>query len=179
MKREDNLPLTSEDLKSNFEVCKQKGEAAEEIIKQKLEKKGWVVYQPITAGSHCFDMLCMKNKTEVIAIDVKSKARMNKFPATGIDYEDFLEYKKFSEKHLIDFWVIFVDEFEKLIYGNTIVELEKLRTENGKNYPFMMETKRGVKIRLWPLSAMLKIADLDDKQSENLKCLNQRNYNHE
>jgi Holliday junction resolvase len=163
----------------NFEVSLRKGTLAEEIIREKLEERGWVVYRPKTAGAHCFDMLCMKNKKEVIAIDVKSKARMNKFPATGIDYKNFLEYKSFSETHLINFWVIFVDEFKQMIYGNTIVELEKLRTENGKNYPFMMETKRGAKIRLWPLSAMLKIADLDDKQSENLKCLNQRNYNYE
>jgi len=166
-------------MSKSFEICLKKGALAEQIIKERLEEKGWVVYQPVTDGAHCFDMLCIKNKKQVIAVDVKSKARMNKYPATGIDYRHFLEYKTFSENHLIEFWVIFVDEFMRKIYGNTIAELEKQRVEDGVVYPFMVETKNSEKVRIWPLSAMIQIADIDQKQSENLMCLNQRSYGYE
>jgi hypothetical protein len=166
-------------MSKSFELSLKKGDLAENIIKRKLEEKGWVVYQPVTAGAHCFDMLCIKNKKRVIAIDVKSKARMNKFPATGIDYRHFCQYKTFSENHLVEFWVIFVDEFLKKIYGNTIQELEKQRVESSITYPYMIKTKEGNQIRLWPLSAMISIADLNEKQCEDLIVLNQRKYAYE
>ena len=56
-----------------------KGNIGEKIIQQYLEGKGWKVYKPFTKGAHWFDMLACKNKAKVIAIDVKTKARFNKW----------------------------------------------------------------------------------------------------
>lgn len=162
----------------SFEVALKKGDVGEAIVKAHLEKKGWVVYQPVTEGAHCFDILCIKQKKTAIAIDVKAKSRLNKYPATGINQTHFEEYKAFSEKHSMPFWLIFVDEGQKKIYGNCIKSLEEVRVIEGKTYPFVMPTG-GRPVRLWPLAAMLHIADLGDTDQANLLALNQRNYAYE
>ena len=54
----------------NFEVALKKGAVGETIVRRILEQKGWVVYQPMTDGAHCFDMLSIKDKKSAIAIDV-------------------------------------------------------------------------------------------------------------
>lgn len=163
-------------IQRNFEVAMKKGAVGESIIRQHLESKGWIVYQPITDGAHCFDMMSIKGKKMAIAIDVKAKARMNKWPATGINESHFLEYYQFSIKYSMPFWVIFVDEQQKTIYGNCISELEKPRIIDGIKYPFTLKTSFGKAIHIWPLSAMKHISDLDDTQALSLDMLSQRKY---
>ena len=159
-------------IQRNFETAMAKGEAGESIIRSHLEAKGWIVYKPFTDGAHCFDMMSIKDKRAAVAIDVKAKARMTKWPATGIDERHFNEYSHFSEKYKMPFWVIFVDEYLGRIYGNTIDELEKPRVVDGIEYPWVM---RG-KIRIWPLAAMKRIGTLADKQMKDLTKFNQRNH---
>lgn len=161
----------------NFEIALQKGEIGEQIVRKHLESKGWVVYQPETPGAHCFDILALLNKRNAIALDVKAKSRMNKYPATGIDQRHFEEYKHFSDRHQMPFWVVFVDEMQKTVYGNTIDELEKPRTVEGINYPFVMQIKKPV--RIWPLEAMKPIASLDSDSANKLASFNQRNHGYE
>ena len=160
----------------SFEVALQKGKIGEDIVRALLERKGWVVYQPETEGAHCFDMLSIKDKKYAIAIDVKAKAPLNKWPATGINERHFQEYLHFSQKHKMPFWVIFVDEQQGLIYGNTIEELEKPRTVEGMDYPILMNWQ--TPIRIWPLAAMKTIARLREHEMENLAQMNQRQYNY-
>ena len=161
--------------RTSFEQALKKGGAGEAIIKQYLESKGWVVYQPTTGGAHCFDMMSIKDKKTAIALDVKAKARMNKYPATGVNLTHFNEYKNFSEKHSMPFWIIFVDEMQMSIYGNSLDELEKPITVDGVRYPMTMYSK----LRLWPLVNMKIIATITKEQAAQLKELNQRNYNYE
>lgn len=161
----------------SFEVALVKGEIGEQIVKDHLESKGWVVYKPQTPGPHCFDILALLNKKSAIALDVKAKSRLNKYPATGIDQRHFEEYKSFSEKHLMPFWVVFVDEMQKTVYGNTIAELEKEREVEGVKYPFVMNAK-GKHVRIWPLEAMKPIASISDDSVQKLISFNQRNYSY-
>jgi len=161
----------------NFEIALKKGKVGEHIVRKHLEHKGWVVYQPETSGAHCFDILALLNKKNAIALDVKAKSRMNKYPATGIDQRHFEEYKNFSEKHLMPFWVVFVDEMQRTVYGNTIEELEKSRTVEGIAYPFVMQIAKPV--RIWPLVAMKHIANLGDSDQADLLALNQRKHVYE
>jgi len=162
----------------SFELALRKGDVGEELVRCRLEAQGWVVYKPITDKAHAFDILCIKNKRTAIAMDVKAKARLNKYPATGINQKHFEEYKYFSEKHLMDFWVIFVDEMQKSVYGNRLTELEKPRTVEGKTYPWVMPTK-GQPVRLWPLEAMITIGSIDAETQARLVDLSQRNYSYE
>ena len=66
-----------------------------------MEEKGYVVYKPVTEGAHAFDILAVKDKKTVIIADVKTKARRNYFPDTGINYKHYVEYKAISEKHCL------------------------------------------------------------------------------
>lgn len=157
----------------SFETALAKGEIGEQIVKLLMESVGWVVYRPVTEGAHHFDMLCIKDKRTAVAFDVKAKARMNNLPATGIDQRHFDEYARFSNRHQMPFWLVFVDEMERRVYGNEIAELEKERNVGGLKYPRHI---RGGKIRIWPLEAMRHIANLDEAQAESLIALSQRNY---
>ena len=38
-------------------ITVKKGDFAEEIIRGFLEEKGFVIYEPITNGAHCFDKI--------------------------------------------------------------------------------------------------------------------------
>jgi len=61
------------------------------------------------------------------------------------------------------------------IYGNEISKLEEQRTVDGVDYPFVLNT-RSDQIRIWPLEAMLKVADLTDEQKAALADCNQRTH---
>ena len=163
-------------IRPNFETSLKKGAVGEMIVRRNLEGKGWVIYEPVTDGAHCFDMMGIKDKKTAIALDVKAKARMNKWPATGINQQHFDEYQHFSLRHNMPFWVVFVDEAQRTIYGNTIQELEKERIVNGQVYPFQIETKYGKKIRLWPLASMIEIDVISDEDSDRLIMFNQRGH---
>lgn len=162
----------------NFEIALAKGEVGEMVVRAHLEKKGWVVYKPHTEGAHAFDILAIFQKKTAIALDVKAKSRMNKYPATGINQNHFEEYLAFSEKHLMPFWVVFVDEMQRTIYGNELGALEVPRVVSGVSYPFIMKTSYSP-VRLWPLEAMKHIADLDGVTASQLVSLNQRKYEYE
>lgn len=159
---------------ARFKRALEKGALGESIVRGILESKGWVVYQPMTNGPHAFDMLSIRNKKRAIAIDVKAKARMNAYPATGINECHHAVYSAFSERHSMPFWLFFVDESLKMIYGNSIEELDKPRVVDSQSYPWIMPGRKP--IRLWPLSAMIEIAKIDDEQSLALEILNQRKY---
>jgi hypothetical protein len=70
------------------------------------------------------------------------------------------------------FWIIFVDEMQKTIYGNTLDNLEKPVKTKTRSYP---STINNGNIRIWSLLSMKHIADLSEDQCNNLKLLNQRN----
>ena len=66
-----------------------KGDIGELIVREYLEKKGYIVYEPKTNGSHPFDKIAIKSKNDMIIVEVKTKARMNKFNATGFDLKSY------------------------------------------------------------------------------------------
>ncbi len=166
-------------IRPSFDIAMKKGAVGEDIVKRLFERKGWVVYSPETEGAHQFDILAIKDKASAIAVDVKTKASMKFYPATGINQRHFEEYLRFSEKHLMPFWLVFVDEGLKKIYGNTLSELEKPRQVEGRVYPLVITCNGGVKVRLWPLDAMEDIAALDDCAATALTSLSQRSYEYE
>lgn len=156
----------------NFKKALKKGAIGEEIIKDFLESKGWSVYQPFANKAHAFDMLAIKDKKNAIALDIKAKSRLDFIEATGVNTKHFETYKLFSEKHKMPFWIIFVDELQKTIYGNTIENLEKPVKTSTRNYP---STISNGNIRIWSLLSMKHISDLNEEQCNNLKSFNQRN----
>lgn len=151
-----------------------KGDFAENIVHDFLEKKGFIVYKPMTNAAHGFDRLAVKNKSQLIIAEVKAKARMNKYEATGIDLRHYNEYKKVQEKHNIPVWIFFVDELLSKIYGNWISELEKKITgDDGVEYP---NTKIAKGIILFSLKHMKDVSNLTSRQCEYLKENSTRTY---
>ena len=161
----------------SFSIALKKGAVGERIVRGLLEKNGWVVYQPITNGAHCFDMLSIKDKKKAIAIDVKAKARMNKWPATGVNERHFLEYKAFSETHNMPFWIFFVDELLGKIYGNELKELEVPIEVEGEMYPKTIQWPgNSPAIRYWSLASMKLLADISEEEMKELSSYNQRSH---
>jgi len=146
-----------------------KGNIGEELVLKFLERKGFIVYKPVTNGAHGFDNLATKDKKIVIMAEIKTKARMTYLEATGFDYKHYKEYKFISEKHNLPVFVFFVDEYLKKIYGNWLTELEK----KIDGFPRNISNN---KIILFSLKNMKDICKLSDEQCEKLKKLSTRNY---
>lgn len=153
-----------------------KGNVGEEIIKSYLEDLGWIIYKPVTDGAHGFDIMCYKNKEGCIMADVKTKARMNKIAATGINQSHFEKYNELSKKNTMPFWILFVDEMLGKIYGNSLDTLEMKRYIDGVTYPFIMKTRNNTQIRLYHLNSMKDIAILDTTTRDKLRAISRRNY---
>jgi len=148
-----------------FEIALQKGELGEKIIQEYLEAKGWIVYFPFTKNkAHAFDMLCTKNKEKIIAIDVKTKARLNKYNAQGINIKSYNEYLKFKEKMSINFYLIFVDD------------------KNGDVHTFEIgndiKSFTMGKIIFWWVKDMNFMFNIGKEKIEELSKFDQRNYDY-
>lgn len=148
----------------SFETALKKGEIGEKIIYDLLERKGWVVYCPFTKNkAHRFDILATKNKEKAIAIDVKTKARMNYWNATGVNIKSYKEYLIFMETTKIPFFLIFIDE--KL---GTIHSLD-LRKETPSFNPTTY-------IIAWYIDDMKYIGTISDDQKQEISQYDQRSY---
>jgi len=163
----------------SFETAMKKGAVGESIVRGKLEGAGWIVYQPATDGAHAFDMLGVKDKQKAIALDVKAKSLMNKYPATGVDQQHFEQYQQFSERHAMPFWLFFVDEHLGEIYGNSLEVLEKPVVVDGHLYPKVLTVANSKQIRIWPYVVMKKIAMLSNGDIQALMEYSQRNYEYD
>jgi hypothetical protein len=161
-----------------------KGELGERIVKDILQKKGYVVYTPSSLKedkAHIFDFLVMKkieNKKEIFVVEVKSKARLNKWPATGIDIRHFNEYLFIHQKNNLDFFLFFVDEHpnEQRIYGQRLSTLIAKKVVEGIEYPNTNLCKGKI---LFPLSDMKQIYKLNLNEVEQLKSMSSRNHQYE
>ena len=157
-----------------------KGALGEMIVRQALESKGYIVYEPKTKGAHPFDLLAVKDKRVFVIAEVKTKARLNNWEATGINVSHYNDYIHVMEAHNIDVVLCFVDEHpsEKRVYGQRLSELIKEHKENGIDYPnFDILKKRN--IVMIPLSKMITISNLDDHTVTNLMELSTRSHDYE
>jgi hypothetical protein len=149
----------------NFDIALKKGELGEDIIRKYLEEKGWIVYFPFTKNkAHAFDMLCTYKKEKVIAIDVKTKARLNKYAAQGIDIRSYNEYIYFKNTMNISFLLIFVDDKNGDVHAFEI----------GKE----MENFQIGKIIFWYLKDMMFLFNIGKEKINELSKYDQRNYNY-
>lgn len=154
-----------------------KGNLGEEIVKNVLESKGYIVYKCGTKGAHAFDFLAVKNKQVLFIAEVKSKARLNKFYATGINTKHYKEYKYIYNKHNIDILLFFVDEHpsEKRIYCQKLSILMQNKTIDNISYP---NTEIAKDIVLFSLSDMINVCYLSDEQMQMLKSFSNRSYDY-
>lgn len=153
-----------------------KGNIGELIVRKHLEKNGFIVYEPKTNAPHPFDKIAIKSKNNMVIVEVKTKARMNKFNATGFDLKSYKYYKLIRDKYNIPLYCFFVDEQLGEVYGNKLSILEENYKDNkGIVYP---NTKIVNNIILFSLDKMKKIHTLTDQQKENIKKHSTRNYDY-
>jgi hypothetical protein len=155
-----------EQKQKSFKVALKKGELGENIIQEFLEKRGWIVYRPFTKDkAHYFDALATKNKEKVIAIDVKTKARLNNWKAQGINITTYNEYKKFIDKVNVPFYLIFIDDKCGDVYS---AELSKLKNSFNPT----------PKIIAWYLNEMFYLFNIGEENIKMLSEFDQRNYDY-
>ena len=164
--------------KDNFDIANKKGGLGEQVVREYLELKGYIVYQPATMDKpHAFDMLAVRNKTEIIIAEVKTKPHRNYYPDTGINLRHYNEYKNISEKYQLDIFLFFVDEMEEKIYGNFLSSLKKTTQIFYKNriiiYPLI---EKG--ICYFPLQNMILITNLDRNMADIIKQSSTRKYDY-
>jgi len=142
-----------------------KGDIGEEIVKKYLQNRGWIIYKPITDGAHPFDMFCSRNKTEFMALDVKTKARLNNWAATGIDIRHYNDYKTLTETLDIDFYLFFVDDKVGTVHCQQLSKLPE---------PFKV-TKY---IYAWNLEDMIYLFTISDEEIKKISNFDSRNYDY-
>jgi Holliday junction resolvase-like predicted endonuclease len=159
-------------------ITVKKGNLGESIVRRALEKKGYIVYKAITEKAHGFDFLAVKDKRVFVIAEVKSKARMNKFEATGIDVRHLNDYVTVMEQQNLKVVLFFVDEHpkEKRVYCQSLYELLIPCVVDGVEYPNYSIAKG---IVLFPLSKMIEVEKLTDDESNTLTELSSRNYEYE
>ncbi len=155
-----------------------KGDLGEQIVKEALEKKGYTVYKCVTQGAHAFDFLAVKNKKVFLIAEVKSKARFNKFAATGVNVRNFEEYKYIHENQNIDVLLFFVDEHpkEERIYCQKLSILMQEKTVDGINYPNTAIASGKI---LFSLTDMVTVCKLNTAQLLELKNYSSRSYKYD
>ena len=152
----------------SFEKSLKKGDIGEIVIQEYLEKKGWIVYRPSTDGAHLWDMFCTKGKDKMIALDVKTKARFNKWNAQGIDHTSYNYYLKQSKKHKIPFYLFFIDD------KNGDVHLGDLEKLSNTEHFFLGDGNK--KVIVWDLKYMKKLFTVSDSVIKKMGKFDQRNY---
>ena len=157
-----------------FNKANSKGKIGELIVGEVFKRHGWIVYTPQENMSHAFDMIVIKDKKEAMAVDVKTKPARNYYPDTGLDLKDWNIYKEFTKRYTMTFWIIFVDENSKTIYGNYLEAMEKPVTIGKITYPLIIKTNEPE--ILFPLQNMITFAKLTDQEANEIKAFNQRNY---
>lgn len=149
-----------------------KGNYGEHLVKWFLEDKGFVVYKPITNKAHAFDGMAIRDKKTILIYDVKSKARLNNYNATGFNIRNYNEYKHISNKYNIHIFIFFVDEMLGKIYGNWLHILEK-PYKSDLIYPNSQIVSG---IILFSMDKMMEVVNLKRLDINFLKNASTRNY---
>jgi len=118
-----------------------KGMIGESIVRRRLESKGWQVTQFTYDMAHVFDMFCHNMKTgQSMVVEVKTKSRMKLYDETGISHYHFLRYRKWIEKHDLEFYLLFVDHIAGCIYAADFRKLcMKPMMERGRSVTWNMK----------------------------------------
>lgn len=157
----------------NDKIQVKKGNYGEKLVKNYLESKGWVVYNPETDGPHGFDKLYVKDKKHLVIVEVKTKTRLNKWNATGFDIKDYEGYLFIQNKYGLEVFIFFVDEHLKSIYGNKLSVLKEKYIAKDGVYPMKLKN-----IIVFSLETMKTSSKISDEDSLYLKEHSSRNYDY-
>lgn len=112
-----------------------KGNVGERVVDEYLKKLEFSIYSTTTDKPHPFDRFVAKSKTDFFIAEVKTKAKMNYWNATGFNIKHYNEYKIVEKVTGVRIFIFFVDDAEKMVYGNWLSDLEKEVTYRGHKFP--------------------------------------------
>lgn len=151
----------------NFE----KGDIGEKLVRRALRQKGYMLATFEPGQAHPCDNIVSKWDMQFRALDIKTYPRRSFFPDTGINYSHYEKYIK----SLNVFYLIFVDEIEKKVYGNKLEELDKQVFVNGLQYPYF--DGHGDKRKVYfPLQSMEFYSNLSDDFCNELRKISTSSY---
>lgn len=134
------------------------------IVKEFLEKEKWVIMQTTTKSvPTAFDMIAIKDKSEIVINEVKVKARMNKWPAQGIDKFLYFQYIAIANQVNVPFYLWFVCDKTGNVHKALLTDLHD---------PIFQDTK----IIAWNLDQMELMFNIGPEQIQRLTLLDSRNY---
>lgn len=157
----------------------EKGHLGEDIIKNLLIKSPKVaaLYQPADiTTAHPFDLIVDLVGGNQILVDVKTYASRSLYRDTGINISHKEMYLQKQREYRKPFFIIFVDDLERRIYGGYLNNLlvpyttDPRRGERGRSsidYPSIETCGNGKKI-YFSLDSMTHLAQLSDY---NIKVL--------
>jgi hypothetical protein len=126
-------------VKISFYDAIAKGRIGEEIVRDFLQQEGYVIYEPIKSEPHPFDKVCVKDKSKLYLIEVKTKQSTDT-GEYGIDNLSLNTYKYFLKEYNLPMLVFFIDyniNIKELRY-TSLTNLLKPTTVNNKEYPYIM-----------------------------------------
>lgn len=154
-----------------------KGTLGEKIIAKYLQSKGFTVYGAYGDKAHLLDFLAIKTEGEdrgkLIAVEVKTKARFNKWAAQGIDKKHYYWYKKIAEDHpTLQLLLFFIDDKCGDVHCQDVRKLSDGNEEINSKCKGMI---------VWDLKEMIKISELQlsQEQIDTLSSFDTRKYDYE
>jgi hypothetical protein len=148
-----------------------KGDLGELIVTRWLEGIGHVVYRPFTRDKkHRFDIMDMKNKANVIVIDVKTKAALNISKESGCNVASYNSYISFAQDHNFPFFLFFVDDKSGDVYSINIMEIGRGR---------VFTDRFGNHIMVWSYNAMEWHFNIGEEMIKELSKYDERSYTYD
>ena len=154
-----------------------KGNLGEKIVDEYFEGRGYIIYKPVTNAAHLIDRLYVKDKKKLIFADTKTKAKRNKYPDTGFDYQHYKDYQMLQDMGL-EVWIFFVDEVEAIVYGNTLEKLSEPQIVHHEGKTIKYPLRWGEIIYFYRKN-MIDISLLSVEEVSEIKSYNTRNYEYE
>jgi len=157
-----------------------KGTLGESIVIETLKKlfpEYDILTQNIKDKAHWVDLILMnKINNDIKYIEVKTKARLNKYPMTGIDYKHYQEYIRLNEKG-IDVIIFFVDDKLGDIHYLPVSKAIELENQNKIKILDFKQRNINKKTICWFLEDMKFITNISKDQIDKLTKLDERNHN--
>ena len=157
-----------------------KGTLGESIVIETLKKlfpEYDILTQNIKNKAHWVDLILMnKINNDIKYIEVKTKARLNKYPMTGIDYKHYQEYIRLNKKG-IDVIIFFVDDKLGDIHYLPVSKAIELENQNKIKILDFKQRNINKKTICWFLEDMKFITKISKDQIDKLTKLDERNHN--
>lgn len=140
------------------------GNLGEKIIKKYLEQNQYNIYSCSRDAKHWFDGIATKNKEEIFFYDVKTKPKMRKYPAQGINITHYNDYKRLLNKTDIPFYLFFVDNLNGDVHQVALNKLIKLKENNQLEWQDKI-------VYAWNLKHLEFLFTLTNEQINSLKII--------